>query len=105
MKRLGLVLVLCGVASFALLPGSAGAFEIQGAKPDQADPSAQFTQPQLVQPGSMFMNPDFKGYSLATPYSSGSDSPFVSDYGNSISIPAPGVSQPTPAWALSPAFR
>ena len=27
---------------------------------------------------------------------------FVSSYGNSISIPGPGIDQPAPAWALSP---
>jgi hypothetical protein len=100
MKSLGLVLVLCGAASLAVLPGSAGAFEIQGAQPDRPDVSTQFAQPQ-----SMFVSPEFKGYSLATPYSSSQESPFVSDYGNSIPIPAPGVSLPAPAWSMSPAFR
>jgi hypothetical protein len=100
MKRLGLVLVLCGSASLAVLPGSAGAFEIQGAQPDRPDVTTQFAQPQ-----SMFISPEFSGYSLARPYSSSQESPFASDYGNSIPIPAPGVDQPAPAWALSPAFR
>lgn len=95
-----LALVLCGAASLALLPGGAGAFEIQDAKPDQPGVASQFTQPE-----SMFISPEFKGYSLATPYSSSSDSPFASSYGNAIAIPAPGVDQPAPAWALSPAFR
>ena len=100
MKRLGLVLVLCG-AAFAL-PGSAGAFEIQGGQPDRPDVASQFAQPQ-----SMFISPDFKGHSLAMPYSSSgnTDSPFVSDYGNAIPIPGPGIDSPAPAWALSPAFR
>jgi hypothetical protein len=102
MKRLGLVLVLCGSASLAVLPGSAGAFEIQGAQPDRPDVATQFVQPQSDQ---MFISPDFNGYSLATPYSSSQESPFASNYGNSIPIPAPGVDQPAPAWALSPAFR
>jgi hypothetical protein len=40
------------------------------------------------------------------PYNSTStDGGFVSDYGNSIAIPAPGMSQPTPAWQSSPFFR
>jgi hypothetical protein len=103
MKRLGLVLVLCGAASLAVLPGSGGAFEIQGAQPDRPDVAAPFAQPQP--PQSMFINPDFKGYSLATPYSSSEESPYASSYGNAIPIPAPGVDQPAPAWALSPAFR
>ncbi|HSH63366.1 hypothetical protein [Methyloceanibacter sp.] len=103
MKRLGLVFVLCGAASLAVLPGSAGAFEIQGSQPDRPDVTTQFAQPQS--PQSMFISPEFKGYSLATPYSSSQESPFASDYGNSIPIPAPGVDQPAPAWALSPAFR
>jgi hypothetical protein len=103
MNRLGLVLVLCGAATLAVLPGSAGAFEIQGAQPDRPDVTTQFAQPQS--PQSMFISPDFKGYSLATPYSSSQDSPYASSYGNAIPIPAPGVDQPAPAWALSPAFR
>jgi hypothetical protein len=100
MKRLGLVLVLCGAASLALLPGSADAFEIQGAQPDNPNVSTHFAQPE-----SMFLSPEFKGYSLATPYSSSQDSPYASSYGNAIPIPAPGVDQPAPAWALSPGFR
>lgn len=101
MNRLGLVLVLCGAASLAVLPGSAGAFEIQGDQPDSPNVTTHFAQPE-----SMFLSPEFKGYSLATPYSSDADSsPFASSYGNAIPIPAPGVDQPAPAWALSPAFR
>jgi hypothetical protein len=103
MKRLGLVLVLCGAATLAVLPGSAGAFEIQGAQPDRPDVVAPFAQPQP--PQSMFISPDFKGYSLATPYSSSQESPYASSYGNAIAIPAPGVDQPAPAWALSPGIR
>ena len=43
---------------------------------------------------------DARGSSLALPYIGKTDSSaFFSDYGNGIAIPAPGVDQPTPAWA------
>jgi hypothetical protein len=102
MKTRGLVLVLCAAAGLALLPASAYAFEIEGGGPNDPDDAAKFESLSPV-----YVLPKFEGSSLAMPYS-GSDTGFsghVSDYGNSISIPAPGMSQPTPAYATSPYFR
>ena len=49
------------------------------------------------------MMQEFKGHALAMPLSNKADgSGFVSSYGNSIAIPAPGIDQPTPAWTSSP---
>ncbi len=94
MKYLGLVLVLCGLA--AATP--ARAFEVQGEKATLEDGTTQFA-PQ----GTQFLKPDYtQGSSLALPYIGQTDSGFISDYGNSISIPAPGVDKPAPAWALQP---
>ena len=50
--------------------------------------------------------PQFEGSSLAMPFANnGEGSAFATDYGTAIAIPAPGVSQPTPAWRSGPAFR
>jgi hypothetical protein len=93
MKYLGLLLVLC---AFAALP--AQAFEIQGEKATLDDGGAQLTAP-----ATQFLTPDLSaGNSLALPYISPTDSGLISDYGNAISIPAPGVDKPAPAWALTP---
>ena len=101
MKRLGLVLVLCGAAGLALLPAGAYAFEIQGEEQDMPQSPAEF---HGLNPG--YSLPQFEGSSLAMPFDNSSgESGFVSDYGNSIPIPAPGISQPTPAWATSPYIR
>jgi len=99
MKTLGLVLVLCGAVGMALLPASAYAFEIQGGGPNDPDNVAKF---ESLNPA--YVLPKFEGSSLAMPYS-GSDTGFsghISGYGNSIPIPAPGVSLPSPAWAAHP---
>lgn len=97
MKYLALVLVSCSVAALAVTP--ARAFDIQGQSASLQDGSNQFASPT-----DRFFNPDFdpKGSSLALPYNSKADtySDFVSDYGNAIAIPAPGVDRPTPAWAF-----
>ncbi len=100
MKKL--VLVLCGAAGLALLPTGVQAFEIQGGGEKMPGSAAEFHGLNPV-----YTLPQFEGSSLAMPYSSKSDSgsASVSDYGNSIPIPAPGISQPTPAWASSPFFR
>jgi hypothetical protein len=100
MKRL--VLMLCAAAGLALLPASANAFEIQGGGENVPDSAAEFHGlPQA------YVMPKFEGSSLAMPYT-GNDtgiSGHISDYGNTLSIPAPGMSQPTPAYATSPFFR
>jgi hypothetical protein len=93
MKYLGLVLICC---AFAVQP--AQAFEIQGEKATLEDGGAQLTAP-----ANQFLTPDLsKGSSLALPYIGETDSGLISDYGNAISIPAPGVDKPAPAWALTP---
>ena len=91
MKYLGLAAVLCALAA-----APAQAFEIQGEKAT-LEGSAQFISP------NPFLTPDLsKGSSLALPYIGTTDSEFLTDYGNAISIPAPGVDKPAPAWALTP---
>ena len=100
MKRL--VLVLCSAAGLALLPASVNAFEIEGGGENTPESAAAFHGLPPV-----YSMPQFEGSSLAMPYSN-SDTGInghISDYGNSISIPAPGMSQPTPAYATSPFFR
>ena len=98
MKYLGLVLVSCGVAALAVASSPARAFDIQGQSASLQDGGTQFASP-----ADQVLNPDFaKGSSLALPYVSRNDSSsFISDYGNMIAIPAPGVDRPTPAWAFS----
>jgi len=98
MKYLSLILVLCGVASLAATP--ARAFDIQGENASLQDGSTPF-----VSPSNQFIGSDFsKGSSLALPYIGSSESSFVSDYGNAIPIPGPGIDRPSPAWAYSPRF-
>jgi len=97
MRYLALALILCGFAAAA----PARAFEIQGDKATLEDGTSQFaasTNPLM----SPLLKPDYsQGHSLALPYIGTTDSEFFySDYGNAISIPAPGVDTPAPAWAL-----
>jgi hypothetical protein len=102
MKHLGLVLVLCGAAGLAAAPNSAGAFEIQGENATLPEGASEFNNlnPTMLTPDM------FKGNSLAMPFiGNGDGSGHVSDYGNAIPIPGPGIDQPAPAWALSPRFR
>jgi len=95
MKYLGLVLALCGAAGLALAPVGVNAFEIQGKDQDIPDSAAEFHGL-----GPVYSLPQFEGYSLAMPYNSTSEGAgHVSDYGNAIPIPAPGVTLPSPAWA------
>jgi hypothetical protein len=94
MKSLGLVLVLCGAAGLALAPVGASAFEIQGEGEDIPESAAEF---HGLNPA--YVLPEFKGSSLAMPFNSQAESGHVSDYGNAIPIPGPGVDQPAPAWA------
>ena len=97
MKYLGLVLVFCGVAALAVASSPARAFDIQGQSASLQDGT------QFASPVDQALNPDFaKGSSLALPYVSRSDSSsFISDYGNMIAIPGPGIDKPAPAWAFS----
>jgi hypothetical protein len=103
MKYLGLVLLVAGMASFA---APAGAFDIQGKNASLQDeegaPTAGATPFASPMDPYLTQKYDFtKGSSLALPYISNSDSSygFVSDYGNMIAIPGPGVDKPAPAWA------
>jgi hypothetical protein len=81
----------------ALAAAPAQAFDIQGEQASLEPGEAQFTAP------SPFLTPDLsRGSSLALPYIGKADSEFITDYGNAISIPAPGVDKPAPAWALTP---
>ena len=92
MKYLGLALVL-----FALAAAPAQAFEIQGENATLEGGA------QLMSPANQFLTQDYtKGSSLALPYIGKADSEFITDYGNAIQIPAPGIDKPAPAWALSP---
>ena len=92
---------LVAAVSLALAPVSAGAFEIQGE--DAEIPSSTAEYLGLSPTYSM---PQFEGSSLAMPFANnGEGSAFASDYGNAIAIPAPGISQPTPAWRSGPFFR
>src|SRR3990170_6497925 len=94
MKYLGLVLILCGMASLAATP--ARAFDIQGENASLQDGATPFS------PTDQFLNPDFTGgRSLALPYIGKSESGFIPDYGNMIAIPGPGIDRPVPAWAYS----
>ncbi|MEZ5827325.1 MAG: hypothetical protein R3D30_00130 [Hyphomicrobiales bacterium] len=101
MKRLGLVLLLCGAAGLAMMPAGAYAFEIQGEGQDTPESPAE-----ALGLNPVYTLPKFDGYSLAMPLAGGGDqgSSFVSDYGNAIPIPAPGIDQPSPAWA-TPGLR
>jgi hypothetical protein len=98
MKTRRLVLALCGAVALIGAPGTTIAFETQGAG-DPIDGASLLATPQSLLP-------DAKNHSLALPMSGKSDSvdaPFVSSYGNSIPIPGPGIDQPAPAWASTPA--
>lgn len=94
-------LALVAASSVALMPLSASAFEIQGE--DAEVPKSAAEQLGLTQAYTL---PQFEGSSLAMPFANnGESSAFASDYGNGIAIPAPGISQPTPAWRSGPFFR
>jgi hypothetical protein len=96
-----LVLVLCGAVGLALAPVGASAFEIQGEDAEIPESAAEY---HGLSPA--YTLPQFEGSSLAMPYNSSAySSGAVSDYGNSIPIPAPGIDQPAPAWAISPLAR
>lgn len=101
MKRLGLVAILCAMASFAAAP--AGAFDIQGGNASLQDGTPAGAKP-FTSPVDQYLSGQYdytKGSSLALPYISKDDnsSSFISDYGNMIAIPGPGVDRPAPAWA------
>ncbi|MFW2391355.1 MAG: hypothetical protein ACTSRM_03700 [Alphaproteobacteria bacterium] len=95
MKTLRLSLVLCGALGLALLPARVSAFEIQGQDAELPKSAAEY---HGLTP--TYTMPRFEGSSLAMPYSSSNSlEGHISDYGNSITIPGPGVDQAAPAWA------
>jgi hypothetical protein len=95
MKYLALILVAFAAAAIAA-PEPARAFDIQGQNATIPDGVPPFSSPSA----QFFDSGYAKGSSLALPYISKSDSSsFISDYGNMIAIPGPGVDQPRPAWA------
>lgn len=101
MTMRALVLALCGAASLAFLPAGVQAFEIQGQNAELPKSAAEYHGLSPI-----YSMPKFEGSSLAMPFSSGaSGSGFVSDYGNAIAIPMPGLSQPTPAYQSGAFFR
>ena len=96
-----LVLALIGAAGLALLPAGAMAFEIQGEEAELPKSAAEYHGLNPV-----YTLPQFEGSSLAMPYNSTNEyNGYVSDYGNSIAIPVPGLSQPTPAYQSGAFFR
>jgi len=96
MKHLRLVLALCGAACFAIASGSAYAFDIEG-----QDASLEGGSPaQFATPVDDFIKSNGGARSLAMPYTGDSDSSVhISEYGNSIAIPAPNME--APAWTYS----
>ncbi|MGH6864739.1 MAG: hypothetical protein ACREDO_00810 [Methyloceanibacter sp.] len=99
MRHLGLVLVLWAVG-LAYVPDSVQAFEIQG-----EDAKLPQTPAEFHGLGKDLPQPDFNGSSLAMPFSGDGDGGQISDYGNSIPIPGPGIDAPAPAWSYRPSFR
>ena len=95
MKYLSLVLVLCGVASFAAAP--AHAFDIEGENASLQDGVEPRSSPGPTNSSTRTMS---KGSSLALPYIGKDDSDYISDYGNAIPIPGPGIDQALPGLGL-----
>jgi len=82
-------------ATLSVFPGTAGAFEVQGATVVLPDGASQF--------GELGIVPDRPGGTLNL-LRDDPDSPGLRQYGNSIAIPAPGVD--APSWTYSsPYFR
>ncbi len=100
MKYLGLVVILCATAG--LSAGPASAFDIQGENASlENEAGARQSGAQFSSPVDQFLTPDYtQGSSLALPYIGNNDSStFISDYGNMIAIPSPGVDRPAPIWS------
>ena len=95
MKHLRFVLAVCGAACFAAAPGSAYAFDVEGENASLEDGASQFATPV-----DDFIKSNGGARSLAMPYTGDSDSSVhISEYGNSIAIPTPGMD--APAWTYS----
>ena len=96
MKYLVLIFATCAVAAIAT-PDRARAFDIQGQNATITEGVQPFSS-SLANQGIDWTAP--QGSSLAMPFIGKSDtSTFVSDYGNSITIPGPGVDRAAPVWA------
>jgi hypothetical protein len=100
MKHLRLVMALGAAACLATASGNAYAFDIEGQNASLEDGATHFTTPV-----DDFIKSNGGARSLAMPYTGDSDSSVhISEYGNSISIPAPNMD--APAWTYSsPAFQ
>ncbi len=95
MKHLPLVLLACGLAGLAAVPRAAYAFDIEGQNATLEDGVSHFTSPV-----EDFIKSNGGAQSLAMPLTGESDSSaHISDYGNAISIPGPGVE--APGWSYS----
>ncbi len=94
MKHLPLVLVLSGLAGLAAAP--AYAFDIEGQNASLEDGVSHFTSPV-----EDFITSNGGARSLAMPLTGESDASdtHISDYGNAISIPGPGID--APGWTYS----
>ncbi|HZP09034.1 hypothetical protein [Methyloceanibacter sp.] len=101
MKHLRLVIVLGGAACLAVASGSAYAFDIEGQNASLDDGSPA----HFATPVDDFIKSNGGARSLAMPLTGEADSSMhISDYGNSIAIPAPGAE--APAWSYSsPLFQ
>jgi hypothetical protein len=97
MKHLRLVLAVCSAACFVAASGSAYAFDIEGQNASLEDGSSHFSTP-----ADDFIKANSGARSLAMPLASGESDwtdAHISQYGNAISIPAPGLE--APAWTYS----
>ena len=94
MKHLPFVLVLSGLVGLAA--GPAYAFDIEGQNASLEDGGSHFTSPV-----EDFITSNGGARSLAMPLTGKSDASdtHISDYGNAISIPGPGID--APGWTYS----
>ncbi len=101
MKHSRLVLAFGGALCFALASGSAYAFDIEGQNASLDDGSPA----HFATPVDDFIKSNGGARSLAMPLTGEADSSVhISDYGNSIAIPAPNFE--APAWSYSsPIFQ
>ena len=99
MKHFRLVMAVCGAACFVAASGSAYAFDVEGQNATLDDGANHFATPV-----DDFIKSNGDVRSLAMPLSGNSDwtDSHISEYGNSIAIPAPNVE--APAWTYSSPF-
>jgi len=99
MKHLRLVMAMCGAACLVAGSGSAYAFDVEGQNASPDDGANHFATPV-----DDFIKSNGEARSLAMPLSGNSDwtDSHISEYGNSIAIPAPGLE--APGWTYSSTF-